>query len=210
MSETPQRPSIATLIDWLEGRLDADETATVEQAVRLGDDTVDATVQWLRRFIVAAESVPLSDSPPLVTQRLLQHFEKWARSRAILDSPPHEVRALLVFDSRQDLVGAGARGGADVGDAVHLAFASDAADLLLDVRYLGSGRVRIDGQVLTTGSSSAPVFEAVATGPSFTQRTIDGDELGRFFFGEVPETVTELHASNGEVRIVAPLRLGGG
>ncbi len=207
MSESSGRPSLTTLIDWIEGRLDDVEAARVGREVRRGDRTLAAEVAWLEGFRRTAAVLPLQDPPPLVRQRLGQHFERWARSQTIQDQPDHELEALLVFDSRQDLIGAGARGGADTAEVAHLAFSAGPVDLLLDIRYLGHGRVRIDGQALPHDPSSAPVFEASAEGPAFKQRTVDGDQLGRFTFADVPESVTRLRASNGQITVLAALKL---
>lgn len=53
----------------------------------------------------------------------------------------------MLVDSRQDLALVDLRT-ADTADIAHLAFTSGPADVVLDVRRLGPGRVRIEGQVL--------------------------------------------------------------
>ena len=168
-------------------------------------------VDWLRGFLTTAAELPMHEPPPIVRQNLAQHFARWSRARAELDHQPPEVQARLLFDSRQDLALAGVRARSEP-DAVHLAYTSEAGDLLLDVYQLGSGLVRLDGQVLPAGPQEAPIFEASVAGPGFTVRTRDGDELGRFCLRDVPEARCQLSATNGLVVIVADLDLapGGG
>ena len=60
---------------------------------------------------------------------------------------------------------------------------------------------------ISFGHGGAPVFEASVTGPGFTIRTRDGDELGRFSLRDVPRTRCQLKASNGLITVVADLDL---
>jgi len=200
------RPSFATLADWLEGRLDAEAADRVATAVEGGDPALRASVDWLRGFMRCAEALPLRTPPPLVRQQLRQHFGRWSKAKAILEQPVVRLRAVLMFDSRMDRPLAAVRGVADA-EVIHLAYRSDLADLVLDVHPLPDGRVRLDGQVLPVEESVAPVFEATATGPGIEVRTIDGDELGRFSLSPVPVEAAELQVGNGELVLLAPLDL---
>jgi len=200
-------PDLVTLCDWLTGQLDAETAAGVAAAVESGDARVQARVSWLRSFLDVAQTLPLHQPPPIVRQRLHQYFLRWSVARAALDREPVLVQASLLFDSRQDLAVAGVRGADHEGDDVHLAFVADAADVVLDVRRLPDGRVRLDGQVLAIGPDAAPVFEVTARGEGFEVRAIDGDDLGRFSLADVPDTVAELDLFNGDLRIVAALSL---
>ena len=200
-------PEFGTLLDWLEGRLEPAAAAEVTAQVADGDAQTRRTVDWLRGFLATAAAMPLYEPPPIVAQRLSQHFARWSRAQAELDRRPAEMPARLLFDSRQDLALAGVRAGAGDGDAVHLAYATDAGDLLLDVYEQGGGLVRVDGQVLLAETQGAPAFEASVIGPGFTLRTSDGDDLGRFSLTGVPAVRCELRATNGLVTIVAGLDL---
>jgi hypothetical protein len=200
-------PSLATLLDWLEGRLDSEQAAQVSARVAEGDSRTRASVQWLQGFLATARAFPAPAPPPIVRQNLRQHFVRWSKARAALRADPQLVDATLLFDSRQDLALAGVRGGDEAEEAYHLAFTTDVADLVLDVRRIGEGQVRLDGQVLLGDPSSAPVFAASAAGPGFTARTIDGDELGRFTLPAVPVGRCRLEVSNGEIVLRAELDL---
>ncbi len=204
---TPTRPSFATLLDWLEGRLDADEAAQVSIRVANGDRRIKATVHWLQGFLATARAFPAPEPPPVIRQNLRQHFLRWSRAQAALRVRPDLVEASLLFDSRQDLALAGFRGGEDVTDAYHLAFTTDVADLVIDVRVTATGQVRLDGQVLPGDPAAAPVFAAEARGRGFRVRTVDGDELGRFTLAAVPVGRCRLEVGNGETILRAELDL---
>ena len=118
------------------------------------------------------------------------------------------VPARLLFDSRQDLAVGGVRAAATgSGEAAHLAYTAEDGDLLLDVYDTGSGRVRLEGQVLLTGPEQARVFEVSVIAPGFSARTRQGDELGRFTLADVPKVPCQLRATNGVITIVAEVNL---
>ncbi len=201
------RPDVATLLDWIEGRLGDEESAAVAEQMADADERTWGTVDWLRGFLGTAAALPLHDPPPVVRQNLNQHFARWRQARAVLEQTARIFSASLTFDSRRDLDMAGARA-ADVSEAVfNLAYTADPADLVLDVRRLGRGRVQVDGQVLTPDPGSAPIFQTSVRGEHFEARTVDGDELGRFSLPDVPDDVRELRTTNGEITIIADLDL---
>ena len=210
MSADQGQPGFALLLDWLEGRLEPAEAAEVAALVDRADARTQGLVDWLRGFLAAARALPLHQPPPIVRQSLAQYFARWSRARAELDQQPRLVHARLLFDSRQDLAATGVRAGVDCGETVHLAYTTEAGDLLLDVYELGPDRVRLDGQVLLAEPEGAPVFQASVTGPGFVLRTIDGDALGRFSLPDVPRGPCQLRASNGVLTIVVELNLGSG
>ncbi|MFP5281978.1 MAG: hypothetical protein ACLGIF_00825 [Actinomycetes bacterium] len=204
----PALPDFATLLDWTEGRLGERAAERVAGAVSTGHPETSATLVWLQNFRSLAQTMPLHSPPPIVRQHLRRHFRRWSQARAALVQAPVRLVASLLFDSRLDLAGAGFRGVDHAENVVHLAYSSDRADLVLDVRRVGPEEVRIDGQVLVE-EGEPPVFEASAHGPHGTVRTVDGDDLGRFCLPSVPEDATELRVTNGEVIITAALNLGG-
>ena len=195
------------LADWLEGRLDPEAEADVAAAVAAGDARTRSTVDWLRSFLEVTRDFRLHQPPPVVRQSLRQHFARWSQARAVLERAPLVYAAGPVFDSRTDLALAGARSAGPDDEIVHLAYATDAADLVLDAQPLQSGLLRLEGQVLTSASEPAPIFQAVLRGEHFEQRTVDGDALGRFSFEDVPAGRYELRATNGELAIVADVDL---
>ena len=203
---SPDRPDFAVLADWLEGRLDVEQAERVRTAVAAGDPSVRSAVAWLQGFLRTVESVPLHQPPPLLRQRLRQHFRVWAQGRPARSDQVDTVRAVLVFDSRVNRSLAQVRGrGED--DTLHLAFRSALADVVIDARLLGNGYARLDGQVLTAHPTRSGVFEAIASAPAFTIRVVDGDELGRFSMSPVPLDRYALKLGNGEFLVTADLDL---
>jgi hypothetical protein len=203
----PARPTFETLLDWLDGRLDGEQASQVSAQVAEGDGRTRSSVRWLQGFLATARRFPAPEPPPIIRQHLRQHFLRWSKARAALRAEPHLLDATLLFDSRQDLVLAGVRGGEEAEDTYHLAFTTDVGDLVVDVRRVGKGELRLDGQVLLTDAAAASVFSAQAAGLGYTVRTVDGDELGRFTLPEVPAGRCRLEVSNGEIILRTELDL---
>ena len=84
MSMDPGRPDFRTLLDWLEGRLDADQAARVAAQVAAADERTLRTVDWLRGFLTTARELPLEEPPPIVRQSLKRYFARWSRTEAVL------------------------------------------------------------------------------------------------------------------------------
>lgn len=205
MTPDGTQPDFATLADWLDGRLDPATAARVAEAVHAGDPRTLGAVAWLRGLRATAAVVPLVEPPPIVRQRLRQHFARWSQGQPLADRPRPVVAARLAFDSRRDLVQAGVRAADTAGDTVHLAFTADSADLVVDLRRLDSGRLRLDGQVLLAEPGQAPVFDVSASGGGFSVRTVEGDALGRFWLSELPVRPFELRCDNGELVLTASI-----
>ena len=196
-------PDFATVIDWVEGRLEPAAAARVADAA-VRDPRVREIVGWLRGFHAAAAALPLVDQQ---SQRR-PSFEPGDREE------PVEVVARILFDSRQDLAVADLR--ADTADAddiadtdiAHLAFTSDPADVLLDVRRLGPGRVRIEGRVLAADDVDR-AYAVEATGPRMTAvRSAGGDQDGRFRLAELPDRVERLRLDGGGLVLVLQFDVG--
>ncbi len=204
-------PSLRQLIDWLDGRLTAEGAAMVQRQVDDADVRTLALVDWLRGFKSLARASSVHDVPPIVRQSLTRHFESWSNAHATGASAPADSAARLIFDSRWDLAPAGARGGPDDRETWHLAYTTEEADLVLDLRRLRDHRVRIDGQVLLAADvDEGPVFEAAAMAEGVHARTVDGDELGRFSLASVPDRATHLRLTNGNLVITASVDLSEG
>jgi hypothetical protein len=208
MTGDPAPLSFTALADWVDGRLPGERAAEVAHLVAAADAEVQGSVRWLRRYTATAAAVPMHAPPPIVRQQLRRHFADWAAARAVLDRKPRVLSAVLIFDSRRDLALAGVRGGDLDDETIHLAYSTEAGDLVLDLVRTGPGLRRLDGQVLVPADTAARVFEATIEGPGFALRTVDGDETGSFAIEGVPESATRLRASNGEITIVVDLDLG--
>ena len=206
-------PDFGALLDWLEGRLDSTTAATVAAAVTDGDARTRATVAWLERFLAAtrAPSVPeVPEVPSEVRRNLRRAFEDRHGARPSQQMSARQRAATLIFDSRRDLAPVGMRGDGRLDDVFHLAWTTPEADLVLDVRLLGVSRVRLDGQVLIAAADTATLFAACVRGAGFLERTVECDELGRFSLASVPDDVSELRVTKGELAIIADLDLRAG
>ncbi len=171
------------------------------------DPLTAATLSWLRGFRTMAESSSGRDVPPRVRQDLRRHFATWSRERATGSSSATRLTARLVFDSRLDLAPAGVRGTVD-DDTWHLAYTSDDADVVLDLRRVARQRVCVDGQVLLADEGGgAPVFTAVLTAGEEPVESAPADELGRFRLPAVPERHAQLVVGNGELELTVHLDL---
>jgi hypothetical protein len=213
VSEPEPTPDFATVIDWVEGRLDPTAAARVADAVTQ-DPRVGEIVAWLRGFHAAAAALPLVDPPPIVGQRLHQYFDRWAQAGEEPRGEPVEVVVRMLFDSRQDVapveLSAGDTDGPDDGAEViaHLAFTSEPADVVLDVLRLGPGRVRITGQVLAVDGVGR-AYAVEATGPRMTAvRSVAGDQEGRFRLAELPDRVDRLRLDSGELVLLLQFDVG--
>lgn len=127
-----EQPTFTAILDWLEGRLDSEAANLVERSIAAGDEKTIRTLGWLRGFIDTTRSHPLHQPPPLVRQRLRQHFADWSRARRPLDRPLEEFSSALLFDSRRDLALTGVRAADDADETAHLAYTSEVADLVVD------------------------------------------------------------------------------
>ena len=201
---TVEHPNLARLADWVEGRLSAEQAARVGAAVD-ADAELLASVAWLRDFSDTVAAVPLLTPPPLVAQRMRQYFDRWAQARSLLERPASFSTSALIFDSRVDRPLVATRGEGD-DSAYHLAFCSDVADVVLDVRPRPDHLFDLSGQVLPV-EDAEPVFEVTALGPGIRLRSVDGDELGRFALAEVPEQTIELRLGNGDIELAVVVDL---
>ena len=99
----PVQPDRAQLADWLEGRLAAEGADRVAAAVALGDAGLQAPRRLAARVPEAVPRPCRCTPPPLVRQRLRQHFGRWSRSQGNPGASRCPwLKAVLMFDSRMD------------------------------------------------------------------------------------------------------------
>lgn len=91
MSTDRHRPGFRTLLEWLEGRLDADSAERVAAQVADADERTLRTVDWLRGFLATARLLPLEEPPPMVRERLKQYFARWSLAHAVTGQEPRRV-----------------------------------------------------------------------------------------------------------------------
>lgn len=202
MSGRLHEPSFETLVDWIEGRLDRREAESVSARVAVGDAETKRTIEWIHGFLELSGVNPLPAPPPIVRQRLRQTFERHANA----EREVREFLAQIVFDSRSDAELVGVRGVALTDESFHIAYATEAAHVLIDVLPHDDGTADLAGQVVLS-DLGPPVFEASTTGASPARASIEGDGHGRFRLDGVPIDTTGLRLGNGEVEIELPIDL---
>lgn len=174
----------------------------MEARVSSAGPTTMKAVQWITGFIRFGRGNPLPAPPSILRQRLRQSFERrHGRQEAIV-----RRTAALSFDSRDDAVLSGVRGGFEVDEGYRLAFAADSLGVLIDVLPEDGLTVQLDGQVLSA-DDDAPVWAAAVDHPGGTLTDIGGDTQGCFSIRGVPADSTRLLLSNGliEIEILRPL-----
>ena len=143
MTNGPE-PTFTTLLDWVEGRIDAPESQHVEDYVAASTDA-QATVDWIRDYLRSSSLMPLARPPQELHDRLRDIFEErlgpWA--------PASYVDGHLDFDSRQQAA-AGIRGGEDT--TFHLRFATEVLEVLLAVTPSSTDVVDVQGSVRSVRS----------------------------------------------------------
>lgn len=153
---------------------------------------------WLVRVLEAATDLPLPEVPEVVTQDLKALF-------------PHEglvlaLEAILVSDSRQVSGLVGVRG-APVGQGWSLTYASEAADLVIDIWPAGEGQLEVEGQVMAYGAAESAYRASIRGSRSVD---VEGDRLGRFLLGSLPPDRYRLTVGNNKVELTMDLDLTDG
>jgi hypothetical protein len=101
---SPDPPSFAELLDWLEGRLPNAEAQAVARRLEAAGPAsagLSADLDWLRAFQAASRLVRLAAPPPTLHAELRRRFAARAQAQAI--NPPGlfaRLAAALTFDSR--------------------------------------------------------------------------------------------------------------
>jgi len=201
--EPVEPPTFEELLDWIEGRLTRQASRSMTARVGVAGPTTRRSVQWIEDFMALARTNPLPTPPPAVRQRLRHIFEQH-HGRGV---EPRTVLATLALDSRDDVVLAGVRGGAEVDESYQLAFAVDSTGVLIEVQVEPHGIRHLDGQVLSTEPGPS-VWEATVSQPGGPVVDIGGDEHGSFSVRGVRLDASSLALSNGQVTIMIDRPLG--
>lgn len=208
----PGKPSMATLLDWVEGRLPEDTAEQVATAVEF-DPELRETVEWIHAFHAAAAQMPLEAPPPEVSASLHAAFERFTNpgagggwSEASPDTSETELPHAAGFRS------AGRR------DTTHLIFHTAIGDLLLRVSPAGAGTVDVDGRVLLLRSWVDTPVAGMTVGGLEVAAMADGVlhaavrcESARetFELRGLPVNVDEIWVTYGDERVRAAVNLIG-
>jgi hypothetical protein len=179
------------VVDWLDGRLDAENSARIERLVLAGSPDVVATVAWLQRFH-AAVGLPVEPVPEGLTARLwaigpAPHTAVSTREPSRLERLTGLVRASLTFDSLQTQGLAMARSSADA--TRQLVLSGPGLDVAVDLSEVRNGVVG-SAQLLPIDGNADAVDVLVQTwartGLVCEQRS---DALGWVELGVLPAEV---------------------
>lgn len=199
MTPTDPAPAFGTVVDWLEGRLDADESATIERLVRAEVPDVMADVVWWRRFRAAAllptEPVPnelaarLRALEPRSSAAAVSHDPTW------LDRLVGAVRATLSFDSLNNPGLAMARSSSDA--TRQLVFSGPGLDVAIDLSEPRGDELTATAQLLPLddGVDAADVLVETWTRSGRIGET-RSDALGRVELGVLPADVVVMEVDS--------------
>ena len=187
------------LVDWVEGRLSAAETAVISMRVAQADEETKRLVQWIRKFHDASKKIVFPKLPPENRRILQQKFKQYVQEQR--PSLWENIVATLRFDSHQQMRLAPARA---VAEQTHrqIIYATDSADIALHIEKTTLERMRINGQIFASDEEVDLAAFAIQLfqGAHKFQRTAT-DELGEFTFESIPAGIYDIILSGEEVNI---------
>lgn len=195
---TPAEHSAAdfgTVVDWLEGRLDADASAHVEQLMRDEVPDVLATVAWWRRFhtatLLRTEPVPDTLAARLRAMGPAAPTAGPAADPSWLDRFVGAVGATLSFDSLQAPGLAMARSSSDA--TRQLVFSGPGLDVAVDLSEPSGNDLTAGVQLLPLdrhADAADVLVQTWARSGLVAERR--SDDLGRLELGVLPADVVVL------------------
>ncbi|MFQ5857615.1 MAG: hypothetical protein ACE5LU_18575 [Anaerolineae bacterium] len=194
--------SFARLVDWIEGILTEEEATAVAAQVAIADDATRADVGWLRAFAQVSATIVLAAPSPEVRDLLVRCFEAYAQGRR---QPGFLQRliATLTFDSGVQLAAAGARGIDAQGPQRQLIYATDLADIALNVQPRARDKhLDVNGQVLPKGDVAPDIVSVQLLRGTTELGITTTDELGEFDFEAIPAGAYEMVLSTDQFEIV--------
>ena len=195
------KPTFTDLLDWVEGRLQPEQSELVAAYVDTADPATLETVDWIRTFLHDARSTPLAQPPAELSARLRDVFVG-------LHSPQQSsdwTDAALLYDTRMGLAAAGVR---SADDGVHLAFDSELGRFVIDAVVAGPGEVDVQGLIMLDGVDEGGVDLAFLQAGSL-RRAARTTKDGRIDVRGVPVDVDEMWLTSGGTRVRARLDLQG-
>lgn len=175
-------PRFSELLDWLEGRLPAEEARALAKRLETAGAATQAELDWLRLFHQARQSVQLSSPPPSVRATLQERFSAYAETR----QPPglfQRLFAMLTFDNRAQSVTAGLRSVADDTEQRQLIYTSEAAEIAVTVQpTLPDNNLTLTGQIFPLRDIPANSYSIQLLRDAQEVGLVAADELGEFAF----------------------------
>ena len=204
MSE-PIELNFERLLDWVEGRLPAQEAEAIAQQLATNqaaqNQAAQTIVEWLQAFRQVSHQLVLAAPPPALRQGLVQQFAEYVERQR----PPSLLRRLLAslqFDSTGQPALAGARAGG--GSATQqLVYTSEDADIMLSSQRQQTGQqVQLFGQLLTNRDELLPDAFCAQLLQQEQEIAITAlDDLGQFSFAGLAAGEYQLILSSADVEI---------
>ena len=208
MTGNDRQPDFARLVEWVEGRLPADEARTVEEAVAGADSATLADLAWLRRFSRAADNAIVESPPRRLREALVETFEANAQGRRPTGFVGR-VLAGLVFDSNLQPA-AGLRAVGAQPSRRQLIYHAETFDLAINVLARDSdNHLDLDGQVLPREGGEPELFGVQLLRDGSELALTVTDDLGSFAFRRVAPGPYELVLGAETVEVsVLPVDVG--
>lgn len=194
-------PGLESLTDYLDGRLDATETAVIQSHLIGGCQSCNADRAWYERVRHIAASDDAIEPPPWIIKRALRVFEQPRTQLSVAARIGHLIAA-LVFDNHQRPALAGARSVAT--DNRQLLYRAAMYSIDLQIAAPEPNRVEVTGQLLREGEMQ---FESVCHLPlalirdGQTVRATSTNERGEFTIKPVECGEYDLRIDTGDADI---------
>lgn len=203
----PQTPGTAQLLDWLEHRLPAEQTAILTRAIE-ADPALQEQVAWLREFLQLSSAAVLADPPESVRRAATTAFAAYAQTRR----PPGVLQtlgAILTSDSWQRLSLAGVRNVTLRTVPRQLIYSSDLADVALNVHVqAGSQEIDLDGQIFPLDDADPAGFVVQLLQDGVERRLTASDTVGKFSLAGLPSGQYNLVIDSDQAEIeIGPIEL---
>lgn len=208
---TPNSPSFARLMDWLENRLPESEANLIADYVAQADDGIRATVDWMRAFLRTSAGTVLVEPPNTARQAVFGAFEAYARERRTPNVLQRLVARLApsIGSSGPGLAMTGTRGVSVPVSRRQLLYYTDIADVILNVRLRPQDRqFDLNGQLLAIHVALSDIFVVQLVQNTSEHGITATNELGEFAFEGVVPGIYEIVLSSMQYEIVvAPVEL---
>jgi len=196
----PMELNFERLLDWVEGRLPAQEAAAIAQQL-VTNPAAQCVVEWLQAFQRVSHPLVLNAPPPSVHQEFVQQFAEYAERKR----QPGLLRRLLAsrqFDSSAQPVLAGARTGSG-NTSQDILYASEDADIVLNSQRQPTGQhVQLFGQLLPNHDDLLPNDFCAQLLQNNQEIAITAlDDFGQFSFAGLVVGEYQLILSSASVEI---------
>lgn len=203
MKDKNKPPEFDQLMDWLEGRLSAEEAQAVSEQAAAGGEATQQDLAWLRKFYQASQTIVFAEPPDELTEQLEQRFARYARSRRSSFDYKRLI-ASLSFDSHKQMA-RGVRTAVSSGTQRQLVYNTESATIICTLQQLSSGeQFDLLGQVLPLQESDPSLIHVLLRQGQETFDNTLTDDLGEFNLKALSTGSYELILSSEQFEITIP------